>query len=152
MPWNPWTELDRRPHITFALAPLPPATGGGFHALWPNGEAVVVVDAGRPRVEQTAILAHELVHDERGGACPCSDDDPPAWAAVVAREEARVARLAAGRLVPLEELAGYVDQVVELDESVTTSAVAEEFDTTEGTALEALLALRARAGRELGAS
>jgi hypothetical protein len=103
---------------------------------------VVVVDASRPRVEQTAILAHELVHDERGGACRCSADDLPAWAAVVAREEARVARLAAGRLVPPEDLARFIDQVVKLDEAVTTVAVAEEFGTTERTALVALAEMR----------
>jgi Zn-dependent peptidase ImmA (M78 family) len=153
-PCDPWTELERRPHITFALAQLPPAVGGGFYARWPTGEAVVVVDAARRREEQTAILAHELVHDDRGGGCPCSSDDSPAWRVVVAREEARVARLAAALLVPLEELASYVDQVVDLEEPVTAYDVAEAFATTEGTAgtaLEALLALRARARRELDA-
>jgi hypothetical protein len=148
MPWDPWTELESRQHLSYGEAPLPVI--GGFYARWPDGSAVIVVDERLLLVERTAVLTHELIHDERGGGCPCGDDAPPLWRAMHSREETRVARMAAGRLVPLDELAGYVDQVVELDEPVTTSAVAEEFDTTEGTALEALLALRTRARRKVG--
>jgi hypothetical protein len=96
MPWNPWTELDRRPHITFALAPLPPATGGGFHARWADGSAVIVVDAARRREEQTAILTHELVHDERP-SCPWEDGSTECktW---TERDEREVNEIAARRL------------------------------------------------------
>lgn len=139
--WDPWAELERRPHITSAVAPLPAETGGGFYARWPDGDAVVVVDAGRSRVEQAAILTHELVHDERGGGCPCAEDAPPGWQAVVAREEAHVARVTARRLVPTDELSSFVQRVVELDEAVTSVDVAEAFTTTERTAHMALVDL-----------
>lgn len=146
-PLGPLAELERRPQITSAVSPLPVATGGGFYARWPDGDAVVVVDAGRSRIEQTAILTHELVHDERGGGCPCIPDAPPEWHAVVAREEAHVARQTARRLVPPEELVSFVERVVELDEAVTSIDVAEAFATTEGAAHVALSELRRRMPR-----
>lgn len=149
MAWDPWRELERREHIAFARCPLPEATGGGVYVRWPNGRAGVLVDGSRPCVEQTVALAHELVHDERGGACPCPDGAPEGWTQVARQEEARVARLVAERLVPADDLASHVERVTGLDEAVTTAGVAEEFGTTERAARLALLELWRTKRREI---
>lgn len=62
---------------------------------------------------------------------------------VARREEARVEATVARRLVPLDELARYVERRLDLDEGVTAPAVAEEFDTTERIAGAALRELAA---------
>ncbi|MBA3654974.1 MAG: hypothetical protein H0W70_12370, partial [Actinobacteria bacterium] len=80
--WNPWRALRDRPHITFALAPLPDDTGGAVHAVEGAREAIVI-DKRLGRRDRNAALTHELVHSDWGGACPGADG-PPALA-VVAR-------------------------------------------------------------------
>ena len=93
--WDPWAELERRPHITFALRALPPATGGGIYARWSDGTAVLAIDPSMSREDQAAALTHELIHDERGGV-PC--EGSPDYEALEAQEEATVRRITALRL------------------------------------------------------
>lgn len=140
MTWDPWREVEQRNHIAFFRRPLP-SCASGFYARWPDGSAVVVVDDGQGRAEQTVALAHELVHDERGGGCPCSDSAPRSWDAVVRQEEHRVADIAACRLVPLDELEALVRRANSLDLPVTTAEVVECFDTTAEVAERALATL-----------
>jgi hypothetical protein len=142
--WNPWRELRRRPHIAFTLADLP----AGVEALYARrrGRAAIAVSRALPRRERAAALAHELVHDELAdeiGPAPGATA-PPAWDAVVAREEARIDREVARRCVDLDALAAFVDRRVDLDEAVDAADVAECFDVAEWVARAALEQLRDR--------
>lgn len=107
--WDPWAELERRPpHHLRPCAPCrrrraasTPAGPTARPWSWSTRDG-----AGR---SGRVALAHELVHDERGGGCPCPADAPPGWGVVARREEARVEATVAARLVPLDELARYVE-------------------------------------------
>lgn len=139
--WNPWRELRDREHIRFRLARLPEDLDGVY---WPRGgRAAVIIGDHLPRRERAAALAHELVHDERGGGCT-ANGMPPDWAPVVAREEARVERLVAERLVPTEELEDYIAVRLILGEPVEPHDVAEHFDVAESVVLTALRHLEVR--------
>lgn len=145
MDWDPWHELRRRPHIRFALAELPP----GVDALYARRRerAAIVVARDLPRRERTAALAHELVHDElTDGASRAAVAMPPAWDAVLAREEARIDREVARRCIGREELAALVARRTDLGESVTARDVAEWFDVAEWVAERALGLLDRRPG------
>lgn len=94
--WDPWAALADRPHIVFRFAELPAATGGAIY--WPRGDlAAIIIDPALGERERTAALAHELVHDERGGGVTGDS--------ATARDEAAVEREVARRLVPLDEAA-----------------------------------------------
>lgn len=124
--WNPWRELRHRRHITFGITDLPGATGGAVYVVWPNGDAVVMIDRSLDRTHRNAALAHELLHDEWGLAE--HDNRSPLWQPIRARDEQRVDREVARRLVPPDEL----EQVVSLAEAdgiaLEAWEVAEEFD------------------------
>ena len=136
MSWNPWRELRRRTHIVFRLASLPAATGGAVY--WPRaGRAAIIIDPRLSRSERNAALAHELVHDERGGGAD-HPGMPPSWAAVVARDEAAVDQEVTRRLVPPAELVRFCEVMVLLDIGVTAHEVAEHFDVPPAVADKAL--------------
>lgn len=145
MAWNPWRALRSRPHIIFRLAALPADTGGAVY--WPRGaRAAIVIDPALLRRERNAALAHELVHDERGGGADM-EGMPTSWSAVVVRDEAAVDREVARRLVPPGELAKFCEALDLLGVGVTAHEVAEHFDVPEIVATEALRAsIRRRAG------
>jgi hypothetical protein len=134
---NPWAELRRREHIVFALEPLPHSTGGAIYARWPDGEALVVIDPALGRRERRAALAHELIHDERGGGAD-SAGIPASWRAVVARDEHQVDDEVARRLVPLDQLRAFVDRCLDFAVGVDVVEVAEAFDVPESVAERAL--------------
>lgn len=137
-----WSELASRAHIVFRLDPrLPDAAGGA--AYWPRGDrAALIVDKRLGQRERKAAVAHELVHDERGGACQ-GDGMPAIWGAVVAREEHHVEREVARWLVPLDELVAFIERHTSAEElGVTVWEVAEAFDVPDYVAERAL--------RELG--
>ncbi len=136
MPWNPWRALRSRTHIVFGLAVLPDRTGGAVY--WPRGgRAALIIDPRLSRRDRNAALAHELVHDERGGGADHAGM-PPSWAPVVARDEAAVDQEVARRLVPLDELVKFCEVAVLLDLGVTAFDVAEHFDVPEPVAARAL--------------
>lgn len=134
--------LRDRPEIEFALCELPP----GVNAIYARkGDArAIMVNRDLPPAERLAALAHELVHDERGHAG--HHPEHPDWAPCVAREENRVEDIVAGRLLPPDELAVYVDVAAEF-EAVTAETVAWEFDVPVTIAQRSLkhLAQRRRA-------
>ena len=124
--WNPWQALRSRSHIVFRFDPIAQLAGGAVYAR--RGErAAIVMDPRLDTVERRAWLAHELVHDERGGGCAWPDM-PTQWAAVVAREEAAVERIVARRLIPRTELAAFVATQVDIEGHVTAAAVADRFE------------------------
>jgi len=136
--WNPWATLRAREHIDFRLAPLPHGLGAVY---WPRGRRVaIVIDPRLSRRERAAALAHELVHDERGGGCDALGM-PETWAPVVAKDEQAVENTVARRFVPLDELDAYWRRREESDLPTTVADVAEEFDVAERVAEQAMLLL-----------
>lgn len=133
---NPWAELRRRPHLVFGRAPLPADVDAVY---WPRGDqAAVILDIELGRVERKAALAHELVHDERGGGV-CLEGMPEMYATIARREELRVGRIAARHLVPVDELRAFIAARVSPElEGVTLLEIAEEFDVTEAVARRAV--------------
>jgi hypothetical protein len=120
-----WRSIRERDDINVRVAQLPDEVGGGV--LVRRGDRVwILLDAGRPAHERRAILAHELEHLARGSMR--FDGSPPTWDAVVAREEQRVDRAVARRLVPLEQLRAFVAARSSMDEPVTAGCVADAFD------------------------
>ena len=131
--WDPWAAASRRPHLEIWFGDVP--DGATWHEE-DHGD-VITLDAGADRRRRRALLAHELVHAERRVGFP------DATVATMQREEAIVRRVAATRLVPLDDLARLVRQRIDV-EPVTAALVAEEFDVPDDVAAEALVALRQR--------
>lgn len=137
--WNPWRALRARTHIVFDLGHLPDWTGGG---IWYRDEegTVIVLDRRLGRRERAAMLTHELIHDERGGVVD-HRLMPSMWAPEVVKEERKVERLAALRHLPLDELAEFVDWMVESDQPVDARSVVDWFDVSYEVAETALALL-----------
>lgn len=128
-PWNPWLALRDRPEIELRFADL-----GQLGGLWQRDELgeLIVLDAGLDRRGRRCVLAHELIHAERGighGA---------ASAASMEHEEEAVRRETARRLVPTELLTAFVGARLGLGEPVLVDDVADEFDVTLDVAQKAL--------------
>lgn len=142
--WNPWRELRERDGLELGIVDLPALAGRGLYAQ--RGEArAILLSKHLGRRERNEVLAHELVHDERGGGCARPQDAPRGWQAIVAREERAVDRIVAERLVPLEELDEFCKKIADIEGGVTAEMVAEEFDTTVAMAELSLVLL---AGQE----
>ena len=146
--WNPWRALRERRHLEMRRVDLPDEVGGAVY--WPTRDFVaVLIDKRLGRVERRCALAHELVHDERGGGVP-SEGMPPQWEAIRVKDEHAVDDEVARRLVPLDELASVVSAMSDLGEGVEAWQVAEHFDVTEAVARRALELLAAE--RQEGAA
>jgi hypothetical protein len=126
--WNPWDTLRERPHIELWYAAL-----DGLGGMWQRdreGE-LIVLDDSLTRRQRRCVLAHELIHAERGighGA---------ATAATMEREEEIVRRETARRLVPLAELVEFAAPREGI-EPVTLEDVIAEFDVEADVAMKAL--------------
>jgi hypothetical protein len=106
---------------------------GPHRGIWQrdaDGE-VIVLDVALDRRARRCVLAHELVHAERGIGRPAAS------AATMEREEEAVRREVARRLVPPGLLASFVGSRAELD-GTTAADVAEEFDVEIDVAVKAL--------------
>lgn len=90
--WEPWTALGARPEVELWFADLQGARG-----LWVRrgGRDTVYLDASLRRRERRAVLAHELVHAERG-----IGHGTGATALTMAKEERLVWDEAVRRLAP----------------------------------------------------
>lgn len=134
--WSPWRVLKHMPDVTMTLAELPNETGGAVLAR--RGSAtVIVLDRRLTQAERKAALAHELLHIERGSMSHCRNIRG-ALSVEVVREENRIHREVALRLVPLEELSIAVDRVAGLGHGVTAAEIAEEFEVPHVVASQAL--------------
>lgn len=111
--------------------------GGGAYIRASDGRAIIVIDPGLTRQDRNAALAHELIHDERGGGVD-KEGMPASWAAVVAREEGIVDAEVARRLVDLEELAEFVAGRLAMGEAVGAREAADWFDVPVAVAERAL--------------
>jgi Zn-dependent peptidase ImmA (M78 family) len=129
--WDPWQAAGDLPRLEIWLGDVPEG------AVWHRDQHgdQITIDASATACERRALLAHELVHLERGIGYPSASD------ATMQREEAIVRREVARRLVPSVELAALVQRVDGL-EPVTAELVAEEFDVPADVAVEALVALQ----------
>jgi hypothetical protein len=134
--WNPWAAVRDRDDIEIMMTALPAACGGAVHAITEWG-TVILLDDHLSTIERNAVLAHELVHAERGGLVD-GPAAPPTWGAIVAKEEAAVRRITAERLVPLGELAHLVTVLDDMGQGVSAFDVAEHFGVTEGVAATAM--------------
>lgn len=135
--WNPWRVLRERRHLHLVWARLPHGCEGRIED--DGHERRIILDLRLERRERNAVLAHELVHDERNILYL-----PSTPTALVEKEESYVNREVARRLVPLTMLERYVERVVELGEPVHAAAVAEEFDVPLDVAQRALWLLDQR--------
>jgi len=121
-----WREASSRPHLDVVITDLPPGLRA-LHAVAEDGFRCILISADLTAEEKVAALAHELAHDDGHGGCH-HPGLPDRLRAVVARDEARVDRVAADRLLPLAELASWVDRRVGDDQAVTAAEVAEELE------------------------
>lgn len=124
---NPWRTLRSRPHIELRWLRLPPTTRG----VWWSEEAgsVIGLSVSLGRRDRNATLMHELVHDERGIGYTPSTPVP-----LVEKEEVAVERITARRLVPAAALQAFVTQRLTVQDQVTATEVADEFDVPIGVA------------------
>jgi hypothetical protein len=115
--WNPWAAL-RATSIELWFAPLV-----GERGRWTRGTAgdEIVLDERLGRRARQEVLAHELVHAERGVGWP------DATAATMELEEERVWRIALRRLAPPEEISRFLARRGTVG-PVTITDLAEEFD------------------------
>lgn len=148
--WRSWSSSAssaaiRSSALRMAFAELPNETGGAVLAR--RGRAtVIMLDRRLTQSEREAALAHELLHLERGSTSHCRNIRG-ALSVEVVREENRIQREVALRLVPLDELGPMVDRLADLGHGVTALEVADEFDVppvVASQALTELAALRAR--------
>lgn len=128
--WDPWPAAQDNDRLVVELAPV----RGGAEWRREFGYDTIRIDPSANEVERRALLAHELIHVERGVGYPV------ATAATMEREEAIVRRETARRLVPPDALRRFVRQASAVD-AVTASSVAEEFDVPLPVAEEALRSL-----------
>ncbi|MCR8897254.1 hypothetical protein NWF34_09870 [Gordonia sp. GONU] len=88
--YHPWREARRRPHLVIEHVHLPDDHRGCISG------STVRLNASDLQAERRCTLTHELVHDERRIF--------PTDHVLRAREELRVERIAARRLIALERL------------------------------------------------
>lgn len=135
-PWNPWRGLRDRDDVIVLFGELPEGLRACHQRRGRSHVLVITSDAGQ--VERNHLLAHELVHIERGGGCPTDPAMPEDWRHSVTREERRVEDEAVRRLVPLGELRRWVVQREQACEHVEVWLVAEEWHVPEEVAERAM--------------
>lgn len=106
---------------------------------------VITLDARLGRVERRCVLGHELCHLELG--LLFHGGESPHW---VRRSERRVDAEVARRLVPLDDLATFIEMRLACEEPVSVEAVAEEYDVTPRVARDAMLLLQQELRRLAG--
>jgi hypothetical protein len=123
--WHPWGALRERGHIKIQKTWL-----RGTRGLWvPNddGTSVIHLDPRMGRRERRCVLAHELVHEERGIAYDWRTPNE-----LVQTEERMVAREAARRLVPPAELVALIRAMD--GEPLELWEISDHFDVDQRTA------------------
>lgn len=137
--WNPWAELRGRRDVIMLFGALPDEVRA-VHQLR-GSTHVIVIDDEAGQVDRNHLLAHELVHIERGGGCPGAGWTHVPWGPVVSREEDRVEEIVAKRLVPQERLLRMALGACEVEGRLDPWVVAEEFRVPQHVAERALLML-----------
>lgn len=116
--WNPWRALRDLDAVELWFAPL-----DGCRGLWLRigGRDEIYLEETLDRRERREVLAHELVHVERGLGHP--DVNP----LLTEKDEAAVWREAIRRLAP-PEVIGALRRRGEQGEPVTVDDLADELD------------------------
>jgi hypothetical protein len=131
-PWNPWRAL-RASNADFGFTSLI-----GCRGLWTraDGRHEILLESTLDRQTRREVLAHELVHMERGVGRPSATD------ATMQLEEDRVWRTALRRLAPPAEVRDFLERRASVG-GVTVADLAEEFDLSfeAATRVARLLAL-----------
>jgi IrrE N-terminal-like domain len=139
--FDPWQAVDDHADLRVVFDPVARLMGGGFHAR--AGErAVIVLDPDLDDPLRRVVLTHELVHHERGGG-PQGPDAPATLRDLVQRDEHAVDAEVARRLVPGDQLASVVHELVAGAGSVSIADVAAHFGVPDATARLALAELGA---------
>jgi hypothetical protein len=127
--WNPWRALRERSHIELRFADLGPHRG-----LWQRDGLgdIIVLDVTLDRRSRRCVLAHELIHAERGIG------HGRASVATMELEEELTRREVARRLVPAAALRAFIGTRIDTDGGVTCADVEEEFDVDPEVAAKAL--------------
>jgi hypothetical protein len=134
-PWNPWDALLERTDVVVGVRSLPTGVNGAYQARGTKRAIVLAQSLGT--AERTATLAHELVHDERGGGAAYRGQ-PDSWAPVVARDERQVDDEVARRLVPPAELGRLWRRTRSVGGTLEPGDVAAAFDVPVDVAVRAL--------------
>lgn len=137
-----WREASSRPGLDVVITDLPPGVRA-LHVVGEDGFRCILISAALSPEEKVAALAHELAHDDCHGGCH-HPGLPEQLRPVVARDEARVDRVAADRILPLAGLASWVDRRVDNDRPVTAAEAAEELEVAPWVAELQLRRLEAR--------
>lgn len=131
--WNPWRSLRASTSVVLWFAPL-----GGPRGRWErgvDGRDEILIEETLGRRARREVLAHELVHVERGVGWPA------ATPATMQAEEERVWREALTRLAPPGQVLAFARGRASVD-AVTVHDVAEEFDLTPESAARVVHLLR----------
>lgn len=137
------------PNVRLGFERLPNECGGAAIYFGPR-TTVILLDPRLTQAERKAALAHELLHLERGSISHCRNVRG-ALSVEVVREENRIQREVALRLVPLDELGRVVDRLAGLGHGVMPADVADEFDVPPVVASQALQELATVRARRMSA-
>ena len=143
-PFDPWRAAEACDDLILARHSIAGLMGGGLHVTR-RGLGVIVIDPALGGADQRAVLTHELIHHERGGAVERADA-PPSWQSVVEREERAVDREVAHRLVPPDELDRLIAEGRSIGDGVAAADVAARFEVPIWVASLALDRLAMRMG------
>lgn len=135
--WNPWRALREQGDIELEWAELNAGTDG--LAQQEGSRRRIVLRYDLTRVERNAVLAHELIHHERG--ILFDETTPPP---LIEKEEATVRAICTDRLVPPDRLAEFLSMWDPELIGVSARMVAEEFDVPEDIAAHALERFKVR--------
>lgn len=135
--WDPWEQLEET-EVDLWFAELDRERGRWTRS---GSTDTIVLETSLDRRTRTEVLAHELVHVERGIGWP------DASAATMQLEEERVWRIALGRLAPPDAVRRFLRRRGSVG-PVTVHDLAEEFDLSVEAArrVAALVALQPGAG------
>jgi hypothetical protein len=134
-PWNPWDALQDRTDIVVAIRHLPAGVNGAYKAR--GDRRAIVLAQSLDGAGRRATLAHELVHDERGGGAAFFGQ-PASWSPVVARDERQVDDEVARRLVPPTDLDRLWRRARSVGGALGPGEVAAAFDVPPAVAAHAL--------------
>jgi hypothetical protein len=134
--FDPWQAVGEHADLLVVFHPVARLMGGGFHAR-AGGQAVIVLDPDLDEPLRRVVLTHELVHHERGGGPP-GETAPATWHDFAQRDERAVDAEVARRLVPHDQLAAVVHELVTAVGSVSVTDVACHFGVPDTIARLAL--------------
>lgn len=112
--------------------------GGGAIYIRHGDSATILISPDLPRVVREMVEEHEVAHHQIGVV------QPPATDATMEKAEHEAGRRAVEQLLPLDELAAFVDARTADGDPVDVHLVAEEFDVADDVARAALSRLLVR--------